>query len=203
MSDLERVNEEVEEVKENIKYKIITLQNEEESNSSTIKKLMDQLNEELEKISVEFRRWCEQNTDPLKVAQRKEKIMNDVDRLVALSKEKIDKVKENEDLMNKLEQGKDKIKNVSDTVLETIDNGVQDVLTNPTVAKTIDTVSDKIVDVIQDERVQQGINQARRTTLKVAENALAGLKKVLKADELDREDEAINIKILENHEENN
>ena len=144
----------------------------------------------MERISEEFKKWCRENDDPEKRAEVKAKIQLEIDRLISFSKEKVDSLKENEDLMHKLETGKETVKKTAETVISAIDTSVQDILNNPAVASTIDTVSDKIVEVIQDEHVQDGIDKVRRSTLKVAESALEGLKKVLKADELKEKDEA-------------
>ena len=178
----EEVAEEAKEIEKEVKYKIITLQDEEEKGNTN--PFIDQVIKELERISEEFKKWCRENDDPEKRAEVKAKIQLEIDRLISFSKEKVDSLKENEDLMHKLETGKETVKKTAETVISAIDTSVQDILNNPAVASTIDTVSDKIVEVIQDEHVQDGIDKVRRSTLKVAESALEGLKKVLKADEL-------------------
>lgn len=184
----EEVAEEAKEIEKEVKYKIITLQDEEEKGNTD--PFIDQVIKELERISEEFKKWCRENDDPEKRAEVKAKIQLEIDRLISFSKEKVDSLKENEDLMHKLETGKETVKKTAETVISAIDTSVQDILNNPAVASTIDTVSDKIVEVIQDEHVQDGIDKVRRSTLKVAESALEGLKKVLKADELKEKDEA-------------
>ena len=50
---------------------------------------------------------------------------------------------------------------------------------NEKVAKTIDTVSDKVVEVIQDEKVQKGIKATKKGILNVATSAYEGLKNIL------------------------
>lgn len=183
----EEIAEEAKEIEKEVKYKIITLQDEEDKGNSN--PFVEQIIRELERISEEFKKWCNENADPQKRAEVKAKIQLEIDRLVSFSKEKVDSLKENEELMHKLETGKETMKKTAETMISAIDSSVQDILNNPAVASTIDTVSDKIVEVIQDEHVQEGIDKVRRTTLKAAESALEGLKKVLKADELKEKDE--------------
>lgn len=183
----EEIAEEAKEIEKEVKYKIITLQDEEDKGNSN--PFVEQIIKELERISEEFKKWCNENADPQKRAEVKAKIQLEIDRLVSFSKEKVDSLKENEELMHKLETGKETMKKTAETMISAIDSSVQDILNNPAVASTIDTVSDKIVEVIQDEHVQEGIDKVRRTTLKAAESALEGLKKVLKADELKEKDE--------------
>ena len=183
----EEIADEAKEIEKEVKYKIITLQDEEDKENTN--PFIDQIIKELERISEEFKKWCNENTDPAKRAEVKAKIQLEIDRLVCFSKEKVDSLKENEELMHKFETGKETVKKTAETVISAIDSSVQDILNNPAVASTIDTVSDKIVEVIQDEHVQEGIDKVRRTTLKAAESALEGLKKVLKADELKEKDE--------------
>ena len=59
------------------------------------------------------------------------------------------------------------------------DKVITTVLENEKVAKTIDTVSDKVVDVIQDEKVQNTIRKTKKGILNIATSAYEGLKNLL------------------------
>lgn len=131
----EEVAEEAKEIEKEVKYKIITLQDEEEKGNTN--PFIDQVIKELERISEEFKKWCRENDDPEKRAEVKAKIQLEIDRLISFSKEKVDSLKENEDLMHKLETGKETVKKTAETVISAIDTSVQDILNNPAVASTI------------------------------------------------------------------
>lgn len=167
---------------EELKYKIITL--EEEKEDSVTKKYLDALLAEINRRSAEFKKWIEENKDSEKVNEMKEKFLAEMDALVLKSKEVIDDLKNNEELREKVENGKIAFKEVSSKIIQTVDQGVQEILSNETVSKTIDKVSDKVVEIVQDERVQEQAKKVRVGVLNVADAAYKGLKKVLKADEL-------------------
>ena len=60
-----------------------------------------------------------------------------------------------------------------------VEDGVTSILENETISRTIDTVSDKAVDVIQDEKVQTTIRKTKKGILNLATNAYEGLKNLL------------------------
>ena len=74
---------------------------------------------------------------------------------------------------------KEKVVEVSKKIYADIESGVTNILENEKVAKTIDTVSDKVVDVIQDEKVQNTIRKTKKGILNIATNAYEGLKNLL------------------------
>lgn len=176
----------IDEVEQEYKYKIITL--EDEKQDSAAKKYLDALSDEIEKRSEEFKKWVDENKDNEKFNEMKDKFMAEMDALIEKSKEVLEDIKNNEELREKIETGKVVFAKVSDKVFTTVDAGVQEILHNESVAKTIDKVSDKVVEFVKDERVQQGAKKVRKGVLNVAESAYSGLKKVLKADELKDEE---------------
>lgn len=184
MDEQEKIDvEEVNEIENEIKYKIITL--EEEKKNLNAKEAIEQLIDELNRIASDFRKWCQENNDAEKRAERKEKIQEEIDHLIYVSKETYTSLIENEDLKAKLVAGKQAIIEVTDSMVGSIDSTVQEVLNNPTVSQTLDHVAVKLNEIKHDERVQEGLNKVRKGTLKAAESAFEGLKKVLKADEFE------------------
>ena len=176
----------VENVEEELKYKIITL--EDEKNDSLTQKYLDLLTAEIKRRTEEFKKWVEENKDSEKVNEMKDKFMAEMDALIQKSKEFIEELKNNEELREKIESGKVAFNQVSDKVIGGLDAGIQEILNNETVAKTIDKVSDKVVEIVNDERVQSGALKVRKGMLSAANAAYEGLRKVLKADEIDSDD---------------
>lgn len=182
MNDEEMKNNEESSVAE-VKYQIITLQDEAEKCGDS--HLLKDLNKEIEQAYERFATWCKANRDSEKYQETKQKLLFELNTLIEKGRALLVQLKENEELNSKLVNGKEKALKIANQVKETVDGSVQEVLNHPAVAQTIDTVSDKIVDFIQDDRVQESMVKVRKGTLKVAQSAFDGLKKVLKADELD------------------
>lgn len=185
MDEQEKMNEveEVKEIENEIKYKIITL--EEEKKNVNAKEAIEQLIDELNRIASDFRKWCQENNDAEKRAERKERIQEEIDHLIYVSKEAYTSLIENEELKAKLIAGKQAVIQATDMMFDSVDSTVQEVLNNPTVSQALDQVAIKLNEIKHDERVQEGLNKVRKGTLKAAEGAFEGLKKVLKADEFE------------------
>ena len=194
MDEQEKMNvvEEVKEIEKEIKYKIITL--EDDKKTSNAKEKIDSLIDELNRILSDFTKWCQENNDPEHRAARKEKIQQEIDLIVSKSKEVYHSVKDNEEIKAKIEAGAKTVMDVAENVYDSIESTVQDVLDNPKVSETLDTVAEKLTEFKNDERVQEGINNVRKGTLKMAESAFEGLKKVLKADDFKQDDHTPELK---------
>ncbi len=165
-------NKELETKQEELKYKIITL--EDDVDDKNIKKLVEDILEEMNQAFENFKKWYEENKNSEKAQEMKEKFMNEMDRQM------INDVKTNPQLQEKLATSKDTLVNLFNKASVEIRSGVNTILDNETVSKTIDSVSDKIVDVLHDEKVQNGIKATKKGILNVATNAYEGLKQVLK-----------------------
>lgn len=179
-------NKVIEEVEQELKYRIITL--EDEIKDSKAKKYLDSIVNELNVKLEAFKKLIADTKDSEKVAELKNQFLNEVDNLVVKSKKVIDDIKNNEDLRQKIEDGTETVVSAAKKVANVVEDGVNDILTNPTVAKTIDNISDKVVDFLNDDKVQENVKKAKKGVLNVASNAFEGLKKVLKADELNDDD---------------
>ncbi|MEG0313895.1 MAG: hypothetical protein RR646_01380 [Erysipelotrichaceae bacterium] len=95
----------------------------------------------------------------------------------------IKKVRNDEEMKTKFEEGKDKIVKVGGEVIETIGEGIDNVMNNETVQNVVHTAGEKIEQVKNDERVIEGVKSFKRGTLKVATSAFNGLKKVLATED--------------------
>lgn len=179
-------NKVIEEVEQELKYRIITL--EDEIKDSKAKKYLDSIVKELNVKLETFKKLIADTKDSEKVAELKNQFLNEVDNLVVKSKKVIDDIKNNEDLRQKIEDGTETVVSAAKKVANVVEDGVNDILTNPTVAKTIDNICDKVVDFLNDDKVQENVKKAKKGVLNVASNAFEGLKKVLKADELNDDD---------------
>lgn len=174
-------NKDIEKIQEDLKYKIITL--EDDSDDSKIKKIIEDVLNEMNKAFEKFKTWYETNKDSEKAQEVKEKFINEMNQLANKTAQLVQDVKNNPELQEKLANGKETVVDLSKKIFSGVESGVSNILENETVSKTIDKVSDKVVEVIHDEKVQKGIKATKKGILNVATNAYEGLKNALSEKE--------------------
>lgn len=180
-------NKEIETIQEELKYKIITLEDDQED--SKIKKVIDDIVKEINEAFEKFKEWYEKNKDSEKAQEIKEKFISEMNQFTNKATDTINEIKNNPELQEKFTTGKEKIKEVSKKLYSDLESGVNTILENEKVAKTIDTVSDSIVDVIQDEKVQNTIRKTKKGLLNLATKAYEGLNSLLGENEETKETE--------------
>lgn len=170
-------NKEIETIQEELKYKIITL--DDETEDSKIKKLIDDIIKEINQAFEKFKEWYEINKDSEKAQEIKEKFVYEMDQFTNKATDAINDIKNNPELQEKFITGKEKVVEISKKIYSDLEGGVNSILENEKIAHTIDTVSDKVVEVIQDEKVQDTIRKTKKGILNIATNAYEGLKNLL------------------------
>lgn len=172
--------EDVTSMEEEAKYKIITMEDEEDDPraSQILKEIMQRINESYE----EFRIWMKDYQEREEVVKRKQQLKEDNDRLIAYAKLQITKLKENDELKQAVDKGLQVASDAGNWIIDTISVGVKEVMRQEPVQKFSANVNEKIVQIKEDERVKDGIQSLKQGTLKVAESAFEGLKKVLDTD---------------------
>ncbi len=171
----------IENIQEELKYKIITLEDDVED--SKIKKVINDITDDLNETFEKFKAWYEANKDSEKAQEIKEKFVNEMNQFVNKASSFVNDLKNNPELVEKIDAGVETIKEVSKRIASGIEDGVNNILENENVAKTIDTVSDKVVEVLKDEKVQNGLKVTKKGILNVATKAYEGLKNILGDDE--------------------
>ena len=170
-------NKEIETIQEELKYKIITLDDEVED--SKIKKMIDDIVKEINQAFEKFKEWYEMNKDSEKAQEIKEKFVYEMNQFTNKATDAINDIKNNPELQEKLTTGKEKVVEISKKIYSDLEGGVNSILENEKIAHTIDTVSDKVVEVIQDEKVQDTIRKTKKGILNIATSAYEGLKNLL------------------------
>lgn len=175
----------IENIQEELKYKIITL--EDDVQDSKIKTVIKDIAEDLNETFEKFKTWYENNKDSEKAQEIKEKFVNEMNQFVNKATNFINDLKDNPELAEKIDAGVETVKEISKKIANGIEDGVNNILENENIAKTIDTVSDKVVEVLKDEKVQNGLKVTKKGILDVATKAYEGLKNLL-GDAEEKED---------------
>lgn len=169
--------DDVSNMEQEAKYTIITLEDEE--TDSQAKQIFTDVQDKLNTLYSEFRIWLKENQESEKVAERKAWLKAESDKLLASAKVQTQKLKENENLQDAIRKGGKLANDTGSWIVDTLQDGVHEVMKNETVQKITTNVDDVIHQVKHDERVKQGVTSFKKGTLKLAESAFKGLKKVL------------------------
>lgn len=162
----------VDEMEQEAKFKIITLEDEEDSSS---KQYIEDIQRKITILYEEFRNWVKENQESDTYIARKAKLKEESDKLILLAKFQMQKVKENERFQDSLEKGKELVADASEWLVD----GVKVVMQQESVRKISSNVEDVVIQVKENERIKEGVKSFKKGTLKLAESAFNGLKKVL------------------------
>ena len=167
-------DKQIEALEQDTKYKIIQMEDDVYD-----KGVLDDTKEEISKLFREFRIWLSDHIDSDEISLRFDKLKKDTTALLEAGKIKCVEFTQREDV----QRAKESVVNAGEKVMGSVNEGVHTIMENEYVEKVIDTVNDAITSVANDERIRQGVKKFKKGTLKVAESAVQGLKKVLDTDE--------------------
>lgn len=176
---MNQANENLEDVKHmeaEAKYKIITLEDEDGATSSSQRiKILTDCKAAINHLYEEFRDWLKENQESEEVQMRKEKLKAESEQLIQAAKMQLGKLQENETLKGALNKGVQVASDTGSWLLHSLNDGV-DTLRNSQGGQKVEQA---VQTFKQDERVKQKVASWKKGTLKLAESAFEGLKKVL------------------------
>lgn len=178
-------------MEEQARFQIITVEDEEAQGSQAVKILAD-CKEAITVLYASFREWLKEANDNEEIKAKKAKLKQDSDKIIALAKEQLRKLQENDDLRKAMNKGVQVASETGVWVKQTVsefrksENGQK-------VESFVNTVKN-------DARVKQGVSTLKKGTLKAAEEALKGLRKVLDDEDGTQDNKA---EVSENEKNNN
>lgn len=140
---------------------------------------------EVTKLFTDFRLWLKRNVRTDEVDRRLEKLKYDCAELLHKTKQNLHHVYQNEHVQD----GKERLVHTGKKVKACMDEGVQDVLENPYVHQTMQTLRKAVDDIREDEHVRRGVKTFKKGTLQAAQCVFDGLKRVLDTNEDDEHKE--------------
>lgn len=182
-------------MEEQARFQIITVEDEETESSQGAKIIAD-CKEAVAALYASFRDWLKDANDNEEIKAKKAKLKADSDKIIALAKEQLHKLKENEELRKAVNKGVQVACDTGVWVKETVNEGVNDFRKTDSGQK----VESFVNSVKNDARVKQGVTTLKKGTLKAAESALKGLRKVLDDQNETENDKA---EVSENEKNNN
>lgn len=175
----------IEQIEINTRTQLHTLTGGDPKKKEAISAFLDELNI----IFVECKEWMKTNMDPEVLEPRIQKLKADTEVLVHKAKEQVQIITERPDVKEKLQEGKEMVLEVSSKVVKVISDGTQELLRQENVKNVVDNVSDKVSSIRNDVRLKEGVTSLKKGTLKVAENAFYGLKKILDDETTDEHEQ--------------
>lgn len=173
----ENCEKEVETMENEAKYTIIQMEDDVDGDES----ILEETKREITRLYQEFREWLSENVDSEEIGAKMEKLKEDTALLLAKSKQKTIAFANREDV----QKTKEKMISAGEKVMDGVSDGINTIMENEHVTKAMDSISDTITNVKNDERVQKNVKKFKKGTLKVAQHAFDGLKKVLDTDDKD------------------
>lgn len=164
------------------KFTIISM---DDDDTSDKKKILDDAKEEINRLYREFREWLAGSINSEEVSEKLERLKQETTNLINRTKESVQAFQEREDVL----AGKEKAKEFGNKLVDTLQDGIHEVMKNDTVSKVVESVNDTIDNVRHDERVVDGVKKMKQGTLKIAESAFNGLKRVLNTEDDHKDDQ--------------
>lgn len=182
-------------MEEQARFQIITVEDEDNGSSQGAKILSD-CKEAISALYASFREWLKDANDNEEIKAKKAKLKQDSDKIIALAKEQLHKLQENEDLRKAVNKGVQAATDAGIWVKQTVSEGVNEFRKTENGQK----VETFVNSVKNDARVKQGVSTLKKGTLKAAESALEGLRKVLDEKDGTQDNKA---EVSENEKNNN
>lgn len=165
-------------VKQEAKYTIISMDDGEDEEAKSI---LEEAKAEITRLYQEFSSWLKEHADSEETSKRLDTLKQDIQHILDTTKARLYAFQQREDVQT----GKKKALAAAEKMGDVLYDGMQEVKRNEYVSKAVQTLNDTVERVKEDERVKENVKKIKKGTLKVAERAFNGLKRVLDTDDDD------------------
>lgn len=170
-------DQKIESLENDVKFEILRLEDEDNVQNAKLENLKQGIQAKFAEAKV----WMKDERNKEEVKERLEALKTECYILIGKTKEEFQKFQNREDV----QAGKQKLQETGAKLTKRIGEGIDKAMEHETVVKAVHTITDKVEAVQQDERVQKSIKSLKKSTLKAAELAYMGLKRMLDTDEED------------------
>ncbi|WP_075876332.1 hypothetical protein [Merdibacter massiliensis] len=177
---IEEAKNEVETICENVQQQLTEL---EEKGNEESHRMIEEAREKLAKLIADSSKWLKENTERDKLLSNLTHLRDECMQLLGQTKEKAIALSKNEDFQATLQSGKDFIVGSGRLIASGMRAGADKLMENDKIATFVNKVNDKVEDLKEDERVQEGTQRLREGTMKIADRAYDGIKRFLNKDD--------------------
>lgn len=177
---IEEAATEIEHIQNDVQTQLTAL---EEENNEDNQRLIADAREKLEKLIRDALQWVKVNTEQEKLAENLTNLRKECVQLLTITKEKAIELSKNDDFRSTLQSGKEFIVGSGRLIASGVRSGADKLMEHEKFAAFVNKVNDKVEDIKEDERVQEGTQRLRAGTMKLADRAYGGLKRFLNKDD--------------------
>lgn len=170
-------DQEVDDLEKEAKFTIISM--EDNDGEEEKQKILEDAKEQITQLYYEFRQWLQDTVSKEDVNARLKRLNADTTALLQKTKERLKQWHEREDIA----ATRAKAIKLGNKVVDSVNDGISDVMKNEHVTKAMDSFGSVVDNVRSDERVKSGVKRIKKGTLKAAESAFNGLKRVLDTED--------------------
>ena len=170
---MEKMDDKIENLEKEVKYHIIELEENVDEHISPI----------IEDTKNSLHTLFQESMTSQEMKDRLYKLKEDSLKILEMAKQKIEEFNSNDEVI----KGKKKLNDATLAAARCISDGIDEIMKNETLNRTVDTIANKVDTFCKDERVVKQVDKLKKGTLKLAENAFEGLKRVLDTDNKDEE----------------
>lgn len=167
-----------EDIEKHTKFTIIKM---EDDQDCECKHILDEAKAELIILYNDFRIWLSENLHAKDTHERLQKLKQDSTAVLNKTRERIIEFKAREDVQT----GKEKVKATTFKIVDCVQDGFEEIKHNEHVVKALGSLNQTIDDVKQNDCVKTNVKKFKKGTLKVAQSAFDGLKRVLDTEDDD------------------
>lgn len=150
-----------------------------ENGNEENRRLIEEAREKMSKMFSDTAKWLKENTEREKLSENLSRFRSECIQLLGQTKEKAIEISQNEDFQNTLRSGKEFIIGSGHLIASGVRAGADKLMENEKISLFVNRVNDRVEVIKEDERFQDGAQRLREGTMKVADRAYDGIKRIL------------------------
>lgn len=156
-----------------------------ETGNDANRRLIEEATHKVSEIFTDSYEWMKANANKEKITEALTRFRQESVHLLNQTRDKVIAASQNEQFRETLQNGKDFLIGSGKLIVEGVKYGADRVMENEKVAQVVASISEKIDDIREDERFQEGTAKLKEGTMKLADQAYAGIKRLLDKDQKD------------------
>lgn len=175
-----RFHQDMDELEKDVHIEIIRMEAESDAQSGNI---IREAANKLQQLFQASREYMQHAVTSDEMHERFQHVKQESSRILAEARQAVHTLMQRDEV----QVGTKKLKESGNKLWEKVQTSVDEVMEHPYVSKSVDKITATIETVKNDERVADGIKKLKQGTLKAAESAYKGLKRVLDTEDEEKE----------------
>lgn len=177
---IEEVKTEVQSICDDVQQELEELR--EKGNEENCR-LIEDAKAKAKKLFVDSAKWLRENTERERLVENLSHFRSECIQLLGQTKDKAIEISQSEEFQNTLRSGKEFIVGSGHLLANGMRAGADKLMENEKISTLVNKVNDKVEVIKEDERVQDGAQRLRKGTMKIADRAYDGIKRMLNKED--------------------